>query len=186
MTASCLHRTSLTAALLLALAATALAQLPGGTIHLYTDPAFTDTTATDDSAGTLSIYVVWRGGPPDAVAWWLKITESPGFTGAWTGDTPHTGGFFGDTRTGIHLVEVSCLPDPAHVVTVVYQTFGTSAPCQTISVTAAGAAGIRINSCDAQGLPANGSTLVVNPLGCPVPIEKTTWGAVKALYEVSQ
>jgi hypothetical protein len=60
---------SLATTLVLALVAAAPAQLPGGTIHLYSDPAFTDTTATDTAPGTLSIYVVWRGGPPGGVAW---------------------------------------------------------------------------------------------------------------------
>jgi len=187
MTPSSTHRislaVSLATALVMALLATAWAQLPGGTIHLYSDPAFADTTATDTAPGTLSIYVVWRDGPPGGVAWWFKLTESPGFTGVWTGDTPHTGGVFGDTRTGIHLVETGCLASPAHIVTVTYQVFGTSLPCAAITVMAADASGVRINSCDSGGMLANGGELIVNPgVGCVVASETTTWGGVKSLY----
>jgi len=187
MTPSSLHRAalafSLAGAILLLLAVVVSAQLPGGAIHLYSDPAFTDTTATDNAPGTLTIYGVWRGGPPGGVGWWFKLRESPGFTGAWTGDTPHTSGVFGDTRTGIHLVETSCLASPAHIVTVTYQVVGTSLPCQTISVAAASDAGIRINSCGGQGMLASASELLVNPgAGCVVAVETRTWGGVKALY----
>jgi len=180
MTPASPHPTALFAVLLL-LAAVAVAQ-PGGTIHLYSDPAFTDTTATDVAPGPLSVYVVWKGGPPGAVAWWFKLSESPGFTGVWTGDTPHTGGVFGDTRTGIHLVDVSCLASPAHIVTVTYQLLGTSLPCQTVSVVQADGAGVRMNSCDSGGMVARGGALVVNPDGCSVPLERRTWGSVKAQY----
>ena len=126
--------------------------------------------------------MVWRGAPPGGVAWWFKLSESPGFTGVWTGDTPHTGGVFGDTRTGIHLVEVSCLASPAHILTVTYQLAGTSSPCATIAVVEADGAGVRMNSCDSGGMLAAGSTLTVNPAGCPVPVESTTWGKLKAFY----
>ena len=163
----------------------ALAQPYGGRITLYSDIDFTETTSSDSGPGILTVYAVHED-VPDAVACWFKVVGQAGFTGTWVGETVHVSGHFADTRTGIHLVYVTCQPLPLHLVTITYVVNGTSANCSALVAVAVEGpdSEIRVNGCDGFGRYAEGSVFCINPdSSClPVPVEATTWGKIKALY----
>ena len=83
----------------------------------------------------------------------------------------------------------SCLASPIVLVPINYFVHGTSAPCSFIDVVAPLTTGqIEVVDCNNNLLVATGARTFVNPdatcdCNLPVPVEETTWGRVKALYQ---
>ena len=156
-------------------------------ISLYSDPAHTSTQAVDQSAGTLTVYVVHESLAGGTAAY-FKIASSAGFTGIWLSETS---GFptMGTSPDGIVFSFPGCV-FTARVLEVQYSLLGTSEPCSALDVVANpdldlfGGAPM-ISDCVFELRPAIGGRLVVNPNAqcSPVPVSATTWGKVKALYQ---
>jgi hypothetical protein len=103
---------------------------------------------------------------------------------------------FGHSSYGIAIAYGACLTSPIHVLTITY--LGTSAPCDMIRVVedpSATPPGIYVTDC-AEPIPhlltgIGGATYINNDGTCncslspcppEVPVEKNSWGKVKALY----
>lgn len=108
----------------------------------------------------------------------------------WIGDTiPPPFFAIGTSQSGIAIGYTACYASPIHVLTVMYM--GVSAPCDLIRVVADPTAtppGIYVYDCSIPAiiLTATGGAARINPNGtcqCTVPVEETTWGQVKALYQ---
>jgi hypothetical protein len=98
----------------------------------------------------------------------------------------------GNSETGISIgYGGMCVPAPNMILTISYLGSGQSLPCSYILVMpapTAGPPGIYVTDCATPPnlLNATGGALLVNPMldcNCSIPVEETTWGRVKALYQ---
>ena len=154
-----------------------------GSIAVFSDVGGSDCNFADDG-GLVQVYV-WHIYSPGAIAseWMLDVTEV-----GWS----HLGDlkvleflYIGTSVLGVSVAYGSCLTDNFLLMTVNF--FGTSAdPCGLIGIVAAPTkAGVRSVDCAENPLFIPGGQGRVNPDGtctCAVPVEETTWGNIKALY----
>jgi len=146
-----------------------------GKILIFSDAAFTDSTLVDNGPRIANIYIV-HADFSDATGVSFRTEASAGFTGVWLGETsPWSPYFVGTTPTGASVSYAKCVLEDVLLFTVTYQLFGTSSPCSDLHVAA------RPISSDCHFFDWYSDTggLHVN---CPVAVEQTTWGRVKALY----
>jgi hypothetical protein len=99
----------------------------------------------------------------------------------------------GPTATGCAIAYGQCLTGPFLILTLSYIGSGTSAPCGGFAILADPSAdppGLYVTDC--QGIPnlliGLGSTAsIANDGSCPcppiVPVEDTSWGQIKAIYQ---
>ena len=156
-------------------------------IALYSDPAHTSTEAPDEAPATLTIYVVLESTTGGTAAY-FRINPTPGFTGAWVGETtPFL--HMGTSQTGIGLsFQPGCIMT-AEVLQIQYALLGTSENCSILEIVANpqydlfGGSAVVID-CVFEDRPALGGQLTINPdPSCtPVPVSPTTWGQIKAMY----
>ncbi len=170
------------------LPAPAAGQLPpgGGSLYLFSDSSFTDSSYVDQAPGKVSVYVVHRGVTYGHVRIvWFMVEASPGITFEWLGESsPMATLVVGDSQTGIAMDYGACLfPDPGLILVIHYWGFGTSDPCSSLRVVAppgTPTGEITVGLCVGQGpISAVGKRLLVNS---SVPVETSTWGRVKSLY----
>ena len=132
------------------------------------------------------VYVVHDHTFGAALAAIFRITSSDGFTGVWLGETsPYS--TFGTSQAGIDVVYGSCIFQPTHLLTITYQTFGTSAACsylESVPHPDRPEGYIVIADCAAILLVGESGRLTVNPDSTctPVPVENRSWGSIKSLY----
>ena len=165
----------------------------GGTIGLYADPAGAYCDVRDDVPGTLDIYVV-HSNIPEATGVQFSAPIPDCMTGAiWVGDTKPFVVTLGNSQTGVAIGYGSCLEGPIHVLTIHYQTSGTSETCCEYPILPhPGIESGRIESVDCwENLYTD---VVARPAivnadaqcqcgGGALPTHETTWGRLKALYE---
>ncbi|UCH85632.1 MAG: BACON domain-containing protein [Candidatus Latescibacterota bacterium] len=108
----------------LAVAGAAVAQ--NGAICLFADPAGTDCNLTDETPGMLNIYVVHTLMPGATASqfWAPKPACMVGAT--WLSDVKPFPVTLGDSQTGVAVGYGGCQPSPLHILTIVYQTSGTT------------------------------------------------------------
>jgi hypothetical protein len=164
----------------------AAAQLPqfGGSLSIYSDEGFTDTTYNDQAVQPFSVYVVHSGiTASPALSVCFGIEESAGITFSWIGDVSPWTIVDGDSRTGIDISYDTCLaPDPGLVLEIRYFGVGTSAGCSALTPVPhpdSPFGEIEVVTCNFQIYSAQGNSLHVS---CTVPVEQTTWGKVKSLF----
>ena len=158
------------------------AQLGGGTVALYSDSLFTDSTYVDNVPSVLHVYVVHQDFFALASAIQFRIERSAGFTGTWLSESspffPLVGG---DSQTGVAISYGGCKTPPLLLLDIMYFAHGTSGPCSYLASTAhppSPFGKIEVVTCQ-ETVFAEPGRLRVN---CTVPVEETTWGRVKALY----
>jgi hypothetical protein len=98
----------------------------------------------------------------------------------------------GNASTGITIAYGMCVTSPNMIMKIDFFAQGLSPPCSYIRVVPDPAAvppGVLVADCSFP-LPilqiATGGAMVVNPdpsCMCSIPVEETTWGQVKALYQ---
>ncbi len=150
-------------------------------LQIFSDVGLSETSIADNTQRTVDLYVVYSG---FLGATGLRFSVKPGlgFTGVWLGDTSS---FFtlGSSQTDISISFTSCLPPPILVLTMRYQLFGTSTACSELRTAPPDGFPFAIagdTDCFFAELPIRDlQSLHVN---CPVAIEPSTWGRVKALY----
>jgi hypothetical protein len=161
----------------------------GDTIGLYADNIGTNCNIAESPTLTY-VYVVHvsSGG---ATASEFMAPKPACWTGAtWIQDI-EVYGMPGNSQTGKSIGYGACLIGTIHILTIVYFSQGLAEPCCVYPVLAvpwSPGGQLLVADCDFNAVPAIGLTATVNgnatcPCGCPVPVEETTWGAVKALYE---
>lgn len=117
----------------------------------------------------------------------FRIAADPGFTGVWLSETsPFL--TVGNSQADLSIGFNSCMVGHFPVLTISYQLFGTST-CSTLSIVAApGFLEPLCISCSFHEVKCSGlDPLHVNCTGSfdcnPVPVQSSTWGRVKALYQ---
>jgi hypothetical protein len=156
----------------------------------------------DQTAGMRTIYVYHRLNP-GAVASRFKVVTDPGVTMTYVSETFHTASAVGNTRDGITLCYGVCRQGEILLVSMSYMAFATSAPCGQIRIVPhPDSETVEAIRCDSVPVGTYIQDLyVVGPggvCGCPsghafqgtpqtfgcaqVPVQPTTWGAIKALY----
>jgi hypothetical protein len=176
----------LAAIVLLVVANVAVAQL-GGNIAVYADINALSCDLTDIAVTVCDYYVIHML-TPGVTASQFKI------------DTNHQGAFLsefspflfmGDSRNGITIAYGQCLTGPIHLLTMTYLCQGLTPPCGYMSVVShpnGRPPGLIAVDCNETIVPVQGYTSYINndgscPCVSPIPIQETTWGRVKALYQ---
>jgi len=178
----------LSAIILLIVASAAVAQV-GGNLAVYADVNALSCDLEDRRVGEICEYYVIHMLTPGVAASQFKI------------DTNHGGGFMtesspyiiirGDSRNGIIISYGACRSGPIHILTLTYFCLNITPPCAEMSVVGhptANPPGLLAWDCNNVRVPAQGYTSYINsdgncPCTSPIPVQETTWGLVKALYQ---
>ncbi len=161
------------------------------TIGLYSDPSGASCNVVAAFPGITSVYVVHETDGATASVFQARKPEC--WTGAvWIGDAPLycPGVGCGDSQWGIALNYGACMVGPIHVLTINYFVAGSSASCCLYPLRGHpdyGPEHPMVADCNYETQSAQGLMATVNgngtcPCGYPVPVEETTWGALKTLY----
>lgn len=183
----------------------------GGQLMVSAHPLGLTCDFSDTGQGEVDIYVV-HSNTAGSTGARFRVAERTGVTMTYVSETSHFPMTFGNTRDGITICYGSCLPSPILLVTLRYIADGTSTMCSFIEIDPyPGAAFIEALDCQPDGpaQPASCGRLIVNgnvtcgcletvdctphpeatsprtPFAnfCVVPVEDSTWGAIKALFE---
>ena len=163
-----------------------------GRINLFVDSSYSRCWHYEEY-GTYDVHVyVVHQNTPGATGCRFKLKPS-GSEFGWTYISETSSyAVTGNTRTGITASYGACLASNILIATVLYLKDAGSGHCTTLTAVAdpAAASGtIEVYDCNGNVLVGSAQPLLVNPNDrCPVwcqlvPIEETTWGRVKALYE---
>ena len=170
--------------LALILAASARAQVSGvGRIAIFSDEALTDSTLVDSSSRIVDIYIAHVDCFGGVTGSEFKTQPDGGFAGVWLNETsPWWPYVLGTSPEGVSIAYASCVTADIFLIKAVYWLPGISSPCSGLSVVGhPDRNGYMVcTGCNFVDLPCDApGSLRVN---CPVPVEETTWGRVKALY----
>ena len=159
------------------------------TVGLYADPAGVECNIIDDTPGLLRIHVVHKS-PQGSWAAQFSAPMPACMTGATFISDTAVWEVIGSSQTGVSMGYGSCQTGSINFLTIDYFAQGTSDPCCLYPVLPdprVPSGEIEVVDCNGQLAYAQGEVSTVNgdsscPCGYPVPVEKTTWGKVKALY----
>ena len=177
-----------------------------GYIGIFSDPGGTDCGLVDAAPGLAIAYVV-HVNTPGATASQFRVASGDGFDCLWLGENSPFPIVIGNSQDGISIAYGACLASPIHILSINYFCQGLSETCSWLYICPdplAPTGLIEVVDCNQQKLIASGGVLWVNPdwvtCGCwinasgskspsaspvctpPVPVEPSTWGAVKSLY----
>jgi hypothetical protein len=168
-------------------ASTSFAQL--GSIDVFSNPGYSDCNFID-VGGLITVYVLvthsiegttaaqWRMELPSA---WIMLGQTSPFQTV-----------IGDALTGVSIAYGQCLTGYFLILTVNFFGNNGSPPCSYISIVpdpSAPSGNIEIVDCQSPPVKQEFSRLgqgLVNRDGtcnCTIPVQETTWGQVKALYQ---
>ena len=160
-----------------------MASAQSGTIAVFSDANGTGCNWTDIAPALQPVYI-------------FHVFSAGATVSQWKLDAPATWSHLGDNSpfalvigTSIDDCSVSygtCMTGSFLLMTVNFFGSGLEAPCTYFGIVAAPfKEGIQVIDCaDGRAFPAGGQG-IVNPDGtcqCDVPVEDTTWGGIKALY----
>jgi hypothetical protein len=161
-----------------------------GSINLYGNEAGTVCGIYDNVPGQIYNIYVFHMYATEVASAGFKVEQQDGANLTWLGDSATLYNLMGTSDEGMEVLYwPSCLSSPLHILTISYQGNVSSSDCSYLRVVGiiAGdppyAAG-----CDPywpMTYDASGGSLAINPTDdcpCNVPVEDTTWGKVKALY----
>ena len=183
---------SLLIAFVLLFGANIVTAQPPGSIGLFVDPGGTICDVYDQLPGLVTVYVVHMYTPGATGSRFMVNHWSWGAALIHLGETvtpPYIG--IGSYTTGITIGYNACVPSPNMIMKLDFFGNGISATCSYIQVVPDPLAvppGIYVMGCTAplNWAPATGGDVVVNPdpsCMCDIPVQETTWGRVKALYQ---
>jgi len=183
-----MKRVLLTSLAVLMVAAAANAQW--GTIDIFDQ---TDATCalTDAPAGILTIHLWHTNITSGATGNQFIVDKGPGVTISYFSDAATDPSILkiGTADAGISVAYGSCRSSDFHFLNVIYFTSATSTACSYLSIlpSPASLTGlVEIIDCAAtKHTYPSGGQAIMNDDGsctCNVPVQRTTWGKVKALY----
>jgi hypothetical protein len=184
-----MKRSFLYALCLVLCAGTAIAQPNLGSIDVFSDPVYASCDFTDDG-GLITVYVLVTNSIDGTTAaqWMMNIPS------AWSllGQTSPFQTVIGDPLSGIAVAYGQCLTGDFLILTINFLGDGGSPPCSFISIVpdpTAPSGQIEIVDCRADpekwpfALLGQGIVNDDGTCGCTTPIQESTWGRVKALYQ---
>ncbi len=174
----------LTAAMLL-IASLAIGQV--GFVGTYADPSGLDCNVLARSdQDVVTVYMVHQF-QVGATRVFFQAARPPCLNAVWLQDdvvfsNNTIGQTLGISQTGVTVDYGACLAGPVHVLTVSYITLGSTAPCCEYPTTM-----VQITDCANNTVAVGDAIHTINgdgtcPCNSPVPVEETTWGQMKALY----
>lgn len=166
-----------------------LAYGQAGFIGLFTDFGYTDCSLVD-TPGEVEVYVIHKA-TPGATASQFRIALDAGVDCVPVDVIHNFPTTLGDPATGISISYGICYPSDILLFTWVFSCSGTSSPCSKLEVVpdpAVATGTIEVFDCNHFRLVGGGGLMYVNPDGtCDcgevVPVENTSWGQIKALYQ---
>jgi hypothetical protein len=193
-----INRILLVVFLLLFTATSAMAQ--PGWIGVFADAGGTSGDIQDTVPGLLTVYIV-HVNTPGATACQFSMPHPWCFGATYLSEAPTPPYIaIGNSQTGVAIAYGGCIPGPNHVLTIQYFGQGDTPSCCCLYVEpdpTATPPGIYVTDCSDPPLllEAHGGITAINsnsgctdwylPDGCindPVPVEDTSWGAIKAIY----
>jgi len=193
---------------LLTLLCPAVAGAQGYAITVWSDIPGTDCYLEDRVPGIVDLYVFHEMGAAPASGSEFRLAQDASVTLLWLSEQILGGPIWiSDTRTGVRIAYAGCVPDRLHIATVSYFGVATSGVCGELGVCPAlsaseevgydcaeqphviGAGRVHVNSdyttclCDIGPSAASAARAAWSFCDLPVPVEPTTWGRVKALYD---
>ena len=185
-----MRKVSLLAVVMLFSATLAFGQM--GEIGSYADAAGLDCNVTDGAPGLLPIFIVHTDHPGATASQFAAPIQLCQVGSSWLSDTAVFAVTIGNSQTGVAIGYGTCQFSPTHVLTVQYFATGITALCCAYSVIpdpAVPSGMVEVVDCAAQLIFATGRTNTINGTvaqcdcaDAPLPVEETTWGAVKSLY----
>jgi len=187
----------LSAAVVLCAATTSYAQSPR--VGLYSDATASGCSGPDSSPGFFQVFVVIQN-IEEVTGVIFRVVPSQDFTAVLVGELcplPPFPFVDGDALSGLAMAFGNCYTSPVKVYTLTFQRFGTSGTCAHLALAPHPSPHyetITLIDCHPNNpasvvIPQSSTDMfILNPngscgsCGFPVPVEHTTWGAVKALY----
>jgi hypothetical protein len=160
-----------------------------GSIGVFADPAGLGCDIFDTAPGLVMVYII-HVYSPGATASQFKVEANHLMTYlAELVTAPYIG--IGSSPFGIAIAYGGCFPSPNMILTLQYFASGVSPPCGYVRVVDDPTAippGIYVTDCDSPPnlLTATGGSASVNPdpsCNCDIPVEETSWGQIKSLYQ---
>jgi len=189
-----MKRALIGAACLLLLSGAALGQY--GYLGVFADQGGCYCNVYDSVPGLVNVYVVHRDISQGLTGVRFIITGGGGMTMTYLAEAKMGPPLeiTGNMVDGYCVGYGSCITGSLTIMQIVYFGTGTSATCSWLEVSAAPGAvtgQVEGSDCNDQVVVVSGMQTPVNPdTGCecmilscqPVPVDETTWGAIKALY----
>jgi len=161
-----------------------------GTVALFADPAGIDCNVWD-IPGILNIYVVyiWHGGAAGVEFSAPQPACAIGLV--WLSDIPVFPVTIGNSQMGVAIGFGACYAAPTHVLTIQYFAQGITPPCCRYEVRpdpGVPSGQIEAYNCVPELVYPTPGRAFINPdpscmCNSPVPVEETSWGQIKALYQ---
>jgi hypothetical protein len=163
-------------------------QLPtGGYFGVYADVGGTDCNLQDPGTGIVTYYIVHMG-MQGATAAEFEV-QFNGFTGTLVGATSPFQTAMIDPQEGSFTIAYgACLPSPAHVATLRFNSTSASPACASVSIVPHPISGrIGVVDCNQNYIDATGKTSYFNNDGtcpCSVPtIPGSDWTKIRTIFE---
>lgn len=168
-----------------------------GSLGVYSDVGGCDCNILDEAAGLVTVYVVHRDIATGVSGARFKVdgTARPYLT--FIAENPLGDPIFilGNIEDGYDVSYGACVTGGLPVMEILFFGSGLSPHCSNLGVVAAPTSTtgqVEVFDCDHEVFPTTGYSASVNPgtecvcfmpIPCiPVPVEGSTWGAIKALY----
>jgi hypothetical protein len=166
---------------LMLVASMAFAQ--NGSIMVFSDIGASDCNWSDAAPALQPVYIFHMYSPGATGSEWMLTAPA---TWSHLGDQPDFALVIGSSVAGASVSYETCLAGNFKLMTVNFFGSGLEGACTLFSIGAApGKTGVQVIDCaDGRGFPPGGAG-IVNSDGtcdCSVPVNETTWGGIKALY----
>lgn len=171
---------------MLCIAGMAFAQ--AGSLTIAADPGGTNCNLADTTPGLCTYYVV-HVNTPGATASQFYAPQPACMLAVYLSDGAVYPVTIGSSQTGVAIGYGACLPGPNNVLMINYFCQGLTPPCCYYPILpdpALPSGNIEVVDCQNQLLFATGGEGIVNSnqtCNCSVPVEETTWGGIKSLYQ---
>jgi len=154
-----------------------------GSIAVFSDPGGSSCSWTDVGPAVQPVYVFHVFSPGATASEWQLNGPA---TWSHLGDNSEFALTIGTSISGVSVSYGGCLAGNFMLMTVNFFGSGLEGACTLFNIDAApGKTGIQVIDCsDGRAFPPGGAG-IVNTDGtcdCSVPVEETTWGGIKALY----
>ena len=160
------------------------------TIGVYDDPQGTECNISDVTDLMKEVYVVHKSSQGTTGAQWSAPKPACWTNASWLSDTAVWPVVVGDSQTGMRLAYGLCQTGAYLVTTIYYFVDGTSPACCQYPLLPhpdLPSGQVEVTDCNFNIQWGVGLTSTINgdetcPCGYPVPVEKMTWGKIKALF----
>ena len=166
----------------------AMSQYNAGSIDIFSDAALTSCNITVPAVGPFSVYVAQTNVGDGTIACQFRMQRPSTF--AHLGDIPSYPLTLGNSDAGVSVSFGRCLTGTFLILTCNYFASGVTPPCEWMTIVPdpnSSTGLVQFIGCDDERVTMDqAGEARLNPDGtcmCSVPVEETTWGGIKALYQ---